>query len=487
MTVTSPPILWDTDSLNHALGVEVPEGIACTSVSIDTRTLQKGALFVPIKGDNFDGHNFIDKAFEAGAAAVLMENPHEEAPDNNRYNGRDNLSDNPSDNSWVIQVPDTFEALNKLGHAARARTNAKVVAVTGSVGKTGVTQALQTILPPFGATGGSKGSLNNHFGVPLSLANFAPDNAFGVFECGMSEAGEIRQRVQAIKPDVAVITTVAAAHMEFFESEADIARAKAEIMEGLAPNGTIILPRDNPHFLILQEAAKKQSIGTILTFGTHKDADIRLISYDPVTGIEAQIEGQTYTYQLPLAGRHWAINSLIFLATLKALGPDLDLDLEKGIATFSRLEPQAGRGKVHHVSQITLIDDSYNANPASMQAAIEVLGQYKTARKIAILSDMKELGAEEIQMHKDLAGPLSAQKIDHVFTYGPLAQHIPADQHFESLDDLHQHLQAFLAAKDVVLVKGSNSTFYQARFMPKLLELLSCAEAEGEVHQNHAV
>lgn len=448
--------LWTSAEVVAATGGRAEgDGWTARGVSIDSRTLEKGDLFVAIKGENSDGHAYVGTAFERGAAAAIVSD----------------VTDVMRKMGSLVVVPDTLEALNALGRAARQRANAKIVAVTGSVGKTGTKEALRAILSEQGATHASAASYNNLWGVPLSLARMPANTRFGIFEIGMSAPGEITPLSKLVEPFVALITTVEAVHMAFFNSIEEIADAKAEIFDGLQQGGIAILNRDNPHFARLEKRAREAGAGRIISFGEHADADARLekvVLKEDCSCVRATICGDPVTYKLGIPGRHIAMNSLAMLACVKAL----DADLTLAALALANLKAPKGRGERHQVTApgraFLLIDESYNANPASMRASIEALGQTEPgvrARRIAVLGDMLELGDESIALHRELAIPLARADIDLVFASGPdmreLFKALPPDRqgaYAETSSGLLASLVETIQEGDVVMVKGSNGS-----------------------------
>ncbi|MEM8744640.1 MAG: UDP-N-acetylmuramoylalanyl-D-glutamyl-2,6-diaminopimelate--D-alanyl-D-alanine ligase [Pseudomonadota bacterium] len=446
--------LWTfADALAATGGQAEGEGSPdISSVSFDSRTIDKNALFAAIRGDNLDGHDYVGKAFEAGAAAALV------ATD----------ADVDASAGPLIRVSDTLEALGQLGAAARDRSSAKVIAVTGSVGKTGTKEALRLALSPSGETHASQKSYNNHWGVPLTLANFAPSAVYGVFEVGMNHPGEITPLVRLIRPQIAIITTVEPVHLEFFDSVEQIAEAKAEIFHGLEAGGVAILNVDNPHFALLAKRAEEAGAGQIIAFGSNDDAKARLISMESANGgsqVEASICGTSLTYRVGAPGRHVVMNSLAVLAAAQAAGADL----EKAAAALSSYAAPVGRGARTHFDvggdKIALIDESYNANPASMRAALAALGDVPRddlPRRIAVLGDMLELGETSPQLHAELAEPVDAAGVDVVFACGPhmraLYDALPESRrgaYAEKSDGLTDALLHAVRGGDVVMIKGS--------------------------------
>lgn len=424
-------------------------------VSIDSRTLQKDDLFVAIKGENTDGHAYVATAFERGAAAAVVS----DVTDAMRAAGP------------LVIVPDALEALNALGRAARRRTGAKIVAVTGSVGKTGTKEALRVILSEQGATHASALSYNNLWGVPLSLARMPAATQYGILEIGMNHAGEITPLSKLVEPFVTLITTVEAVHMAHFNSIEEIADAKAEIFDGMQAGGIAILNRDNPHYERLAKRAKIAGAGRIISFGEHPDADAHLEKValkDTCSCVSASICGTPVTYKLGVPGRHIVMNSLAMLACIHAL----DADLTQAALALAHLEAPTGRGERHRIEAMgrpfTLIDESYNANPASMRVSIETLGRVEPGpkgRRIAVLGDMLELGATSVALHRELAVPLMRADIDLVYACGPdmraLFEALPADQqglYAATSDGLITPLSEAIQNGDVVMVKGSNGS-----------------------------
>jgi len=418
-----------------------------TGVSIDSRTVTKGDLFIALEGPNFDGHAYITQAFEKGAVAALM---HKDVPDL--------AADTP-----LVMVTDTEAALNDLGHAARARTRAKIIAVTGSVGKTGVKEALAHCLSQQGKTHATQGNLNNHLGLPLTLARLDADADYAVLELGMNHAGELHDLSLMAKPDVALITTVAAAHLEHFPSVAAIADAKSEIFDGLPPHGIAIINADNPHYARMKDHA---SAYETLSFGTDHPADAHADHYELHTkgvSVEATIKGQPYRYFVAHNGQHWVNNSLCILAALDAIGAKVD----QGAFDLASLAPLKGRGAVHEITfegrPLRIIDECYNANDASMRAALAVLATQTSTRTIAVLGDILELGSDENTLHEALAE--ACAPIDLVFTCGPRMRHLydalPETQrafHGDTANDVIAPLIKTVTDGDVVMIKSSRGT-----------------------------
>ncbi|WP_425352989.1 UDP-N-acetylmuramoylalanyl-D-glutamyl-2,6-diaminopimelate--D-alanyl-D-alanine ligase [Alsobacter soli] len=449
--------LWTGAALVEAMQARAIGGAPDVSgVSIDTRTLKPGDLFFAIKGDARDGHDFVAAALENGAAAaVVLESRAGE------FAGKGPL----------FAVPDVLEAMVALGRASRARSQARIVAVTGSVGKTGTKEALRTVLSAQGATHASAASYNNHWGVPLTLARMPADSRFGVFEIGMNHAGEITPLVAMVRPHVALITTVEPVHLENLGSVEAIADAKAEIFSGLVEGGTAVINRDNPHYERLRRAAEASPAGRIVSFGEHPEADVRMtrvILHPDQSIVEATLFGEAATFRIGSPGKHVALNSLGVLGAVQALGADLAL----AAIALADVTPPTGRGEQIRLpapgGEIALYDESYNANPASMRAALGVLGQAPVGlrgRRIAVLGDMLELGPEGPALHAGLAGAVMENRVDLVFAAGPLMKNLwlalPLEKrgaYAPSAAELTGAVLAALRAGDVVTVKGSNGS-----------------------------
>jgi UDP-N-acetylmuramoyl-tripeptide--D-alanyl-D-alanine ligase len=446
--------LWTSAEIAAAVNGRPGKRFAADGVSIDSRKIAQGDLFVALHGPNFDGNDFVESALTAGAAGALV----------------DRLPAGMVADRPVVVVEDTLQGLQDLGGAARARTPAKFVAVTGSVGKTSTKEALKAALEPFGRTYASVGNLNNHWGAPLSLARMPRETEYGVFELGMNHAGEITPLSKLVQPQVAIITTVEAVHIEFFASVAEIADAKAEIMDGMDANGTVVLPRDNPHYDRLVAHARRRGIANVISFGGDA-ADAKLIDcvVSPTgSRVTAEVMGRRVSYALGLPGLHQAKNSLSVLAAVKALG----LDVATAAAALGGLAALKGRGAREHLmlvsGPITLLDESYNASPASVRAALSLLAASQpvgNGRRIAVLGDMRELGASGPMLHRELMPDIVASGVDQVFLVGPIMQELNAvlprqirAGHWGESTEVIQPLLGSLHSGDVVLVKGSLGT-----------------------------
>jgi UDP-N-acetylmuramoyl-tripeptide--D-alanyl-D-alanine ligase len=441
--------LWAVADVMRATGASTHDEWCAWRVEIDSRKVQAGDLFVALKGENFDGHDYVEQAFAKGAIAAIVEK---------RVGGGGNQ----------LIVPNSFAALDDLAKYNRLRVhnlgNAKIVGITGSVGKTSTKEMLRLALSVHGKVHATSGNYNNHIGTPLNLANMPLDVDFAVFEMGMNHVGEISHLTHLVCPHIALITRVEAAHLEFFADVMEIAKAKAEIFECLDENGVAIINADQPYF---QNAATRQ-----ITFGENENANCSLFAYSPnVAGckVSAEIFGQKLHYKLAAIGRHWAVISLSVLAVCHALGLDL-YKSAPALANFSEVE---GRGKICQVAlvgggEFLLINDSYNASPASMRAAFAKLAEVWGAgggvgRKVAILGNMLELGKNAGEMHAKLADDLLMHSVDVVYSAGDLMQNLQAvlpeemqGAHAENVADLLKML--VLKPQDVVLVKGSHGS-----------------------------
>ncbi|WP_159710680.1 UDP-N-acetylmuramoyl-tripeptide--D-alanyl-D-alanine ligase [Geminicoccus flavidas] len=441
--------LWTSEEAALATG-GTPAGPSwqASGVAIDTRELQPGDLFVALEGEHRDGHAFVGDALAAGAAAAMVAS-------------RDAL---PPGAPGLV-VANTLLGLEGLGRVRRAATGARVVAITGSAGKTTAKAALATLLAGFGPVHASAKSHNNHWGVPLSLARMPQDTAFGVFELGMNHPGEIRALAAQVRPHVALVTTVAPAHLGHFPGEEAIARAKAEIMEAIDPGGTVVLPADNRWADLLLQAARGSGAGTILTFGRSAGADLQLLAEAgdaDGSRVEARFQGRTHRWRLDLPGTHQVENSLGWLAVAMALG----LDPEAVAGRMALVRPVEGRGvrralRLPGGATVLLLDESYNANPASMRAALDVLAR-QHGRKVAVLGDMLELGAHAESLHAGLAPDLAAAGVEAAYLCGQAMASLAgrlacsiAVHHAPTSAELLPLLQRELQDGDVVLVKGS--------------------------------
>lgn len=440
--------LWTSAEIAAATSGTASTSFSASGVAFDSREVGPGDLFIALSGEATDGHRFLDQAFAQGAAGAIVSQdcagPH-------------------------VRVADTMDALNALGAASRKRSHAKIIGVTGSVGKTGTKEALYACLDRAapGHAHRSVKSYNNHTGVPLSLARMPRDAAFGVFEMGMNHAGELTRLTRLVRPHIALVTTIAPAHTEFFADESAIADAKGEIFTGLEPGGTAIVPFDSPHRDRLIAAARPHA-ARILTFGQGEGADVRAIENfrqpDGATFITARLPEDELSFTLSLPGAHWIANAMGVLAAVWAAGGDL---AAAGLA-LADMGGLPGRGARLTVpaegGTATIIDESYNANPASMAATLKVLGAEPATRRIAVLGEMRELGAKSADYHAALAEPIEAANVDFALLVGPgmaaLASALEGRTELVHAPDAataRARLLAMLRDGDAVLIKGSNA------------------------------
>jgi UDP-N-acetylmuramoyl-tripeptide--D-alanyl-D-alanine ligase len=447
-------ILWTSEEMAKATGGEAAMSFNATGISIDTRTLKKGEAFLALKGDRLDGHEFVEAAFRAGASCAIV--------------SRDYA---PKDPSWpLLRVDDTMAALIALGRASRERTRAVVIGVTGSAGKTGTKEMIAVMLEAEGKTHASKKSFNNHWGVPLTLANLPKDADFAVFEMGMNHKGEMAALTAQVRPQIVVITTIEPAHIEHFKTLEAIADAKAEIFEGMDDKGVAILNFDNPHFARLKAAAEKRGLRKIYGFGEEEGAQARLVDctlHSDSSRVTADILGERVKYKIAIPGRHIVTNSLGALCAVKAAAGELTAAVE----ALKQSTPVEGRGnRIEIVLEagkppLTIIDESYNANPASMLASFKVFELVNPApggRRIAVLGDMLELGKDGPRLHAELANPLLRAKTELLFCCGPqmdaLYNALPEGWRGAHADDSKSLVARVIEAVrpgDVLLIKGS--------------------------------
>ena len=446
-------ILWTSaEALAATQGLALGATWQASGISSDSRTVTQGDLFVALAGPHHDGHDHVAGALQKGAAAALVHKVPAGLPAA----------------APLLCVPDSLAGLRALAAAARARSTARVIAITGSVGKTSSKEMLKLALAAAGPTHASVGSFNNHWGVPLSLARLPRDAKFAVFELGMNHPGEITPLTRLVQPHIAVVTSVEAVHLEFFASTRQIAEAKAEIFLGVAPDGIAVLPHDNPYFGFLTAAARQAGVQTVESFGRHIDSGARLLdcAIEPnETLVFALFGDHAISYRVGVAGQQWACNSLAVLLAARAAGVDLD----RAAQALAAMRAPKGRGEMKSFpwddGRIEVIDETYNASPVSMRAAIASLTATKRkrgARRIAVLGDMLELGKASAELHAGLAKPIVERGVDLVFTAGPLMRHLydalPADRrgdHAPSAEEAAVQVMRALKAGDVVMVKGS--------------------------------
>jgi UDP-N-acetylmuramoyl-tripeptide--D-alanyl-D-alanine ligase len=448
--------LWTTAEIITATGGMSSGDWSVSSVSIDTRTMQPGALFVALPGAKVDGHEHVANALSQGAAGALVSKPIAGV-----------------DASRLVIVKDVEKALQQLGAAGRARANAQVIGITGSVGKTGAKEMIAAALSAVGSVYATRGNLNNHLGVPLNLANLPRDTEFAVIEMGMNHAGEISPLSKMARPHVSLITTVDAVHIEFFPSVEAIADEKAAIFDGMGGKGVAVLNADNAHYERLKKHAQAQGLDRILSFGTGKNALCRMTKYaidDTHSVIEATIAGTTLSYRIGTVGKHWALMSVAVLGVVDAL----KADLAKAAAVLEQFTEPKGRGQIKKLSMkggnLRLIDDAYNASPVSVKGAIEKVAEMRAAspapvRTVVVLGDMLELGEQAEDLHVGLVPTLVNNQMDLVFAAGTfmekMYQALPETMrgaYKATSRELAPMVVEALRANDLVLVKGSRGS-----------------------------
>ena len=475
-------ILWRSEALAGAMQGRpvgtLPAGV--TGISIDSRTLKEGEAFFAIKGDQFDGHDFATAAVKAGAGLLVVAEG--KLPALGRITAP------------MLVVPDVLAALEAVGVAARARAKGKIIAVTGSVGKTTTKEALRVGLSACGAVHASDKSFNNHWGVPLTLARMPEDCDYAVFEIGMNRPGEIRALSRFVRPHVALVTLIAPAHLGHFSSLGEIARAKAEIFESVEPGGHALVNHDDAQWKFLEQAAHEAGVEHVWSFGEHPRATFRLAAWEPTgegSRIRVAMAGREVAATIGAPGRHIVQNALAVLGAAYLTGADV----EKAAAALHGFSAETGRGRLHRLSHpsggtFLLIDESYNANPASMRAALAVLGAMPVAengRRIAVLGDMLELGAHSQALHAGLAAPLAEAGVDRVLLAGPemaaLAEALPADmpcKHRDSAEALEPLLLEAVQPGDVVMIKSSNGVGFTALTRALLNEFPAASPAQRD-------
>ncbi len=439
---------WNTNNIIDATGGTDVNGynwIHSSNISTDTRSIKKGDLFIALKGKNFDGHNFLHEAFLKGAVAAIV--------------SEDKYKDFP-----LIIVQDTLKALHGMAsyYIRNVLVDAKVIAITGSVGKTTTKDMLHTVLSQYGVSHANEGNLNNNIGLPLTILKAPKNCQCLILEMGMNKAGEIKELSKISNPNIAVITNIGPAHVENFSSLFDVAQTKLEVLYGMKNNGTLILNRDNKYYDYLSSRANRN----VISLGKDKNAEVCLldiISNDDGLNFKIRLNNnQTINCNLRVQGEHFAYSLLAVAAVVQSLG----LDLSKLPLALKNFSATKGRGNIHKVKYngkyIHLIDDSYNASPASMKAAIKTLSTYSNQRKVALLGDMLELGDESIKFHTDLVKVITENNVDKVYTVGKfmleLHELLPDNMrgaHFNDSNQLKSNLADIIQNNDAILVKGS--------------------------------
>ena len=480
-------MIWTAAEMGKATGgqIIVPSDWQVSGLALDNRKTQKGDLFIALEGENHDGHDYVEAAYDSGAMAALVSR------------------EMPSEIPQII-VDNTLTALEGLARHARQRCSAPIIAITGSVGKTGTKHIVSACLSALGHTHASQGNYNNHIGAPLSLALMPRDTEFGVFELGMNHSGEIAALSPMVAPDVAIITRISNSHAGFFDSLDDIAAAKAEIFMGLTKNGIAILNADDPYLEYLSGQALKNGAGRIITCGYANGADARLIdvtrhdaSHDKGLTVTASINGHVINFSMKMNAPHWALSAVMALAVVSAIYPDNHTALKKAADALANLEDLDGRGKRHRAhledgGTITVIDDSYNASPASMTSALISLGEDpSTGRRVAILADMLELGDATDDLHRGLVDAVSQAKPDVLICFGPAMAQLTEAYQAQMPDAIIKHCDNAEAAiamatdllsdGDLVLVKGSNGM----KTSHVVQALLTHSTSENTKHGGH--
>ncbi|MCO6392243.1 UDP-N-acetylmuramoylalanyl-D-glutamyl-2,6-diaminopimelate--D-alanyl-D-alanine ligase [Aliihoeflea aestuarii] len=473
------PLWTGTDLVAAMAGRPVgsmPQGI--TGISIDSRTLRPGEAFFAIKGDQFDGHDFATAAIKAGASLLVVQE--------NKLPALGRL------NTPMIVVPDVLEALVATGIAARTRSKAKIIAVTGSAGKTSTKEGLRTALSAVGTVHASDKSFNNHWGVPLTLARMPAETDYAVFEIGMNHPGEIRPLVKMVRPHIAIVTMIAAAHLGFFKDVEEIATAKAEIFESVEPGGHALLNRDDAHFKQLEKAARDAGVDNVWGFGEHSRATFKLVKtkmFADGAAFTAKMAGEDLVAKIRAPGRHMVQNAIAVLAASYLAGADM----ARVSHALADMRPEEGRGARHRLQHsqgaFVLIDESYNANPASIRAAMDVLQATDVnghGRRIAVLGDMLELGVHSQALHAELAETIDPAATGVVLLVGPemkaLAEALPDTmrvEHRETVGELQPVLTGLVRAGDVVMIKASKS-IGASRLVTALRDMFPAAETNPQ-------
>lgn len=445
--------LWTLDEVKDVLEVDSPLKGDIHGVSINSKDVNPGDLFIPLRGETYDAHQFVGEALSKGAIAALV----------------DHLPPNLEMTSQLLQVPDTYQALLTLATHARYRTTAKIIGITGSMGKTTTKELLELMLRPQGRTSASVKSFNNHWGVPVSLCRLPQKATYGIFEVGMNHGGEIAQLVATLKPSVALITEVAPVHIGNFPNFESLIQAKAEIFQGMKPDGIAILNRDSLAYEPLKKAAEGEGIGTILTFGRHPQATLRLTSVHANSlqqVVSFVTRGRDYSFSMKTTGEHWAMNALGALTVVHGVGADL----QKACEVVKDFELLGGRGKRYELPHpsggtFILIDESYNSNPTALKKSLETLKTLTPVnggRRVAVLGDMYELGPDTGSIHAGFQDDIAQNHIDQVYTSGreiaTLYQALPSEKrgfHAETVTPVAERVLKDVHPGDIILVKGS--------------------------------
>ncbi len=463
--------IWNSEEIKKLNYGKVYGHWKSKGLSLDSRDVTVCQLFVAFEGQNVDGHDYIKSALENGASAFI-----------GNFIPRD--VDRDQLNCWIVD--DVQTALEILASHNRKRLKAKFIAVTGSVGKTSVTNSVAKVLEGFGPTYSTKANYNNEIGLPLCLASMPLDTKYGVFELGMRGFGQIRHLTRFVMPDISIISKISPVHIELLGSLENIAKAKAEIFEFSKPNSVAIYNGDGEYSGILKGVAEQSGIKEIISFGEEDDNDIRLISskQEKLNHVQVRLFDEEIEYSLVARGKHRAINSLPVLAVVKALG----LELNKALKILHSLSELKGRGEIGKIKlddkEFTLIDESYNSAPDSLRSSLMVLNEFslesQSGKRIAFLSDMLELGAESEQSHKEIGRFIAKSNIDKVFAFGPAMKNLFLElpdskkgYYFDSLAEMKLELENLISGEDIVLVKGSFGT--------KIYEIVELLKRKGSV------
>ena len=442
-------MIWSSQQLTQALGVHVDPAIQAEKVQFNSLDVKHGDLFIALKG-NKDGHIYARDAINAGAAAVIVTK----------------ASDNIDINKQIV-VDDTYSALLKMAEYKRNNSKAIFIGITGSVGKTSTKEMLKAILQPFGSVFASRGTFNNYLGVMINLASMQNELEYAVFEMGMNHSGEIRELTKLVRPNIALITSIGEAHLEFFDSVLDIVDAKCEIFEGLADDGSVVVNLDNKYYHRILSNIERMNLDSVYTFGKNIKSNSTLKTYQKIGDrllLEYAVNGENLSAEIMFMPEHYAKN----FAAVLMVGALLKINLNIAINELKLIEPIDGRGKIVNASigtkKCRLICDHYNANPESMKAAFEYLHQINSEKKIAIIADMLELGATSIELHKTVVSNIIKSGVQKIFLVGSIVTHIcdllPNNIKalcFDNVDSLCLVLETLIGGDELILIKGSKS------------------------------
>jgi UDP-N-acetylmuramoyl-tripeptide--D-alanyl-D-alanine ligase len=453
----SKEYLWNNSEIQRAISCKMHGTCYGNKLEFDSRKIEKGDIFVALRGNNTDGHSYVKEALSRGCGAALVEHLPTEVPHNNH----------------LIEVNNVLSAVKDMAIFNRDRSKAKIIGITGSVGKTSTKEIVRHMLQRSRKIFYTSANFNGQIGIPMAVASMPEDTEFGIYEMGMSYAGEMTKISEIVKPDVAIITNIAGVHLENFGSIKEIAKAKAEIFKSMRRDGVVLLNRDNEYTPLLVEYAKECGLTKIYTFGVSKESDGYLQSYvvkDNIVNIEANICGEVVKFSTSICGEHQALNMVLALLLAKTLS----VDLNEVSSNFQDLPRLKGRGAIYKLSvnkkQVTLVDESYNASPLSVKASLRSFSDFannnsSVKRKVVLLGDMYELGPEAIDLHKGLLESLKFNSIDKVISVGDLMKELFAVlpehtrlKHFKDYKEAMNEIDELLKHDDMLLVKGSNGT-----------------------------